>query len=72
MMYLVFDYSLQNTSVQTKKDDPKSISIAELTGIASDDEYNEECQDIISNNINRNRNNKSKKDKDLDDFIDNI
>ena len=67
-----FDYSLLNSSVKTEKDDPKSVSIAELTGIASDDEYNEECQDIISNNINRNRNNKSKKEKDLDDFIDNI
>ena len=67
-----FDYSLQNTSVKTEKDDPKSISIEELTGIASDDEYNEECQDIISKNMNRNRNNKTKKEKDLDDFIDNI
>ena len=64
-----FDYSLQNTSVQTKKDDPKSISIAELTGIASDDEYNEE--EVNYQNVSYTKKSNKKKE-DLDNFIDNI
>ena len=63
-----FDYSLQNTSVQTDKDDPKSISIAELTGIASDDEEEEE---VNYQNVSYTKKSNKKKE-DLDNFIDNI
>lgn len=63
-----FDYSLQNTSVKTEKDDPKSISIEELTGIASDDEEEEE---VNYQNVSYTKKSNKKKE-DLDNFIDNI
>ena len=63
-----FDYSLQNTSKQTDKDDHKSISIAELTGIVSDDEEEEE---VNYQNVSYSKKSNKKKE-DLDNFIDNI
>lgn len=63
-----FDYSLLNTSVKTEEDDPKSISISELTGIASDDEEEEEVVDYQ----NKSHTKSSNKKNNLEDFIDNI
>lgn len=64
-----FDYSLLNSSVKTEKDDPKSVSIAELTGIASDDE--EEEEEVNYQNVSYTKKSNKKKE-DLDNFIDNI
>lgn len=61
-----FDFSLQNTEVKTKEDDPKSISISELTGIPSDDEEEEVNYQNVSHIKTSNKKN------DLEELINSI
>lgn len=67
-----FDYSLLEQSEEAKKD-KKIVSIAELTGIASDDEDDDEPTFYGNSQPQRNaRAKNNKKDEDLDNFIDAI
>ena len=61
-----FDFSLQNTEVKTKEDDPRSISISELTGIPSDDEEEEVNYQNVSHIKTSNKKN------DLEELINSI
>jgi hypothetical protein len=68
-----FDYSLLEQPEEEAKKDKKIVSIAELTGIASDDEDNDEATFYGNSQPQRNaRAKNNKKDEDLDDFIDAI
>ena len=61
-----FDFSLQNTEVKTREDDPRSISISELTGIPSDDEEEEVNYQNVSHIKTSNKKN------DLEELINSI